>query len=190
MPKKEIQPGKELMTLTRSVLGSSLCWRAALPEGSTRKVPREWEYWLWQKKNLISWFLYQGRGFFWTNQYSPALTFLYVWRRALHHSCKFYETRYILSYVKPCESGSSLQPSNFPAKEQEQFTVKSIGTRLCSQICGFLASLPAFTHMHLPNMMQEWLYWPHFSGMTHTLVPARLGFALVGILDFSVAMFI
>lgn len=84
-----------------------------------------------------SWFLYQGRGFFWTDQYSPALTFLYVWRWALHYSCKFYETRYLINYTKPGESGSSLQSSNFPAKEQEQFTVKSIGTCLLSQVCGF-----------------------------------------------------
>lgn len=88
-------------------------------------------------KKKKSWFLYQGRGFFWTDQYSPALTFLYVWRWALYHSCKFYETRYLINYMKPGESGSSLQSSNFPAKEQEQFTVKSIGTCLLSQVCGF-----------------------------------------------------
>lgn len=125
------------MTLTRSVLGSSLCWRASVPEGSTRKIPREWEYWLYQQKKtpkFDSWFLYHGRGFPWTDQHNPALSFLYEWRWALHHCCEFYETRYVISYMKPCESGSSLQPSNFPAKEQ--FTVKSIGTCLFRQICG------------------------------------------------------
>lgn len=44
--------------------------------------------------------------------------------------------------------------------------------------------LPVFRLMHLPNMMQEQLYWPHFNGMTHTLAPERLRFALAGILDF------
>lgn len=115
MQKKEIQP---------------------LLEGcSTRRVPREWEYWLCQWKYLVSWFLYQGRYFFWTDQYSPALIFLYRWRWALHHCYEFYERRYVVSYMKPCESGSSLQSSNFPAKEQEQFTVKSTGTCLFTQIC-------------------------------------------------------
>lgn len=190
LEKKEIQPGKSWwlwqgQSWAPAFAGGLQCLMA-VQEGYQENGNTDFV----NKKNLVSWFRYQGRGFFWTGHYSPTRTFLYVWRWALHCCCKFYEMRYIISCMKLCESGSSLQSSNFPAKEQEQFTVKSTGTCLFSQICGILASLPVFRHLHLPNTIHEQLYWPHFSGMTCTPVPARLEFALVKILDFSVAIFI